>query len=92
MAKKKFSSPFIILTLDGQGDDTVIGAGTGQSTPDFVAWDYDDWAVIVGGDAFPGDEAGTFNDYVCWWIDNNLDADLFEDINGTPLPADPRNG
>ena len=96
MAKKKFTSPFVLL-IEDQGDVTVIGKGSGQSSPDAddVAWSYEDWAIMDGSDYYTvdSDPAGSINDYIVWWYDQmGGDAELFELVNGYGLPADPRNG
>ena len=68
MAKKKSFSPFVLLSgLDDGGDVTVIGGGTGQSTPDVFACSYEDWRNLFASD-FNGDGTTDFNDYHDWFF------------------------
>lgn len=90
MAKKLGFNPFVILSgLDDGGDVVVIGGGSGQSTPDVYACDFDDWFTMFAVDA---DGSGTldFEDYRLWFIATFGDEaeDLWEIFNDDPLYPD----
>lgn len=90
MSKKLFKSPFILgLSIDDEGDDTVIGGGTGQSSTDIWACSFEDWMTMYGED-LNGDGYTDFNDYRKWWLDNEFDEDTWDLFNDDPLyPEEP---
>ena len=93
MSKKSFVSPFVLLVEDEE-NPTVIGHGSGQGTPDVVAWDFDTWLNMGGGDYFMSDDAaGTYLDYVEWWYQtfgSGVDSqEAWAIVNGGTLPERP---
>ena len=48
MAKKKYVSPFVLLSTPG--DDVVIGGGSGQSGQEAWLCDYEEWETMFKGE------------------------------------------
>ena len=90
MAKKYGFIPFVLLMMpDPSPTAVVIGGGTGQSTTDPYACDYNDWlnlfAVDYNGNGYDND------DYIHWFyvMFGDEAADLWTIVNGGTIPADP---
>ena len=90
MAKKKFASPFLILGgLVDEGDDTVIGGGSGQSGQEAYLCDFDEWCIMFFADV-DGDTDVDAYDYYRWFINMGGDDDLFALMN-PDMPVPPPN-
>ena len=87
MAKKKFASPFLILSgLGDPGDDEVIGGGSGQSGQEAWLCDFDDWCIMFFEDV-DGDTDIDEYDYYLWFKGLGGDDELFASLNpGMPVP------
>ncbi len=66
MAKKNSFNPFIVLMMPTPEPTTVIGGGTGQSTTDPYACDYNDWQNLFASDV-NGDNEINEADYKLWF-------------------------
>ena len=101
MAKKDFINPFVIAS--GIGEVIVTPDVSGQSSTGPVSYNW--WlatAEPLWDDLYPdGQPDGQLdeNDYLCWWYDCMVDTANFSgftpeaylELNGSPLPPDPRN-
>ena len=77
MAKKTGFNPFIILsTMPTPEPTTVIGGGTGQSTTDPYACDYNDWMNLFATDY--NNNGFDEDDYHHWFVLNFYDGDWDE--------------
>ena len=73
MSKKRYLTP-LILDMSASDSTEVTGGGTGQSTTDEEAYDWEMWQVIFDEDDSDGDGIpGTYNDYVKWMKDRDFD-------------------
>jgi hypothetical protein len=66
MAKKNIFAPGILFTIPDPQPTTVIGGGTGQSTTDPYACDFNDWMNLFASDV-NGDGQTNFADYKIWF-------------------------
>ncbi len=66
MAKKYGFDPFILLMMPTPEPTTVTGGGTGQSTTDPYACDYNDWLNLFASDV-NGDNEINEADYKLWF-------------------------
>ena len=91
MAKKKYVSPFVLLSTPG--DDVVIGGGSGQSGQEAWLCDYEEWETMFKGE-YDGNDGITFNDYAIWfafnmggsleeWVACGNDASTYPMVPGT---------
>ena len=76
--KKSWSNPFVFkYGITSEGDGTVEGEGSGQSTTDDVPWDYETWSVLYDELDVDGDgEKATWDDYVKWMTDRGWEDDI----------------
>ena len=91
MAKRRFVLPYVSLMGTGDPSNPLIGDGSGQSTTDEEAMEFEMWAVLF--DEYDGDTSdgpGTWNDYIWWWYEHGFSPEEFLELNGTELPKDPR--
>ena len=65
MAKKRFVSPFVLLSAPG--DDVVIGGGSGQSGQEAWLCEYEDWLTMFQGE-YDGKDGISFDDYAIWFV------------------------
>ena len=65
MSKKVFD-PFVLLLMPDPEPTTVTGGGTGQSTTDPYACDFNDWMTMFASDV-NGDETIDETDYQLWF-------------------------
>ena len=65
MAKKNIFAPGILFTIPDPSPTTVVGGGTGQSTTDPYACDFNDWMNLFAQD-YNGDGID-FEDYRKWF-------------------------
>ena len=85
MAKKKFSSPFLILGGMSAGDDEVIGGGSAQSGQDPWLCDYNDWLLMYAAD-ITEDNVEDEHDYYLWFVGQGGDENLWNTLNpGMPF-------
>ena len=66
MAKKSGFNPFILMMIPTPEPTTVIGGGTGQSTTDPYACDFNEWMSLFASD-IDGDNDTDFDDYRLWF-------------------------
>ena len=59
-------NPFVLLMIPEPSPTTVVGGGTGQSTTDPYACDYNDWLNLFASDV-NGDGDITEADYKLWF-------------------------
>lgn len=81
MMKKTFSIPFV-LPLEGSGDDTVIGGGTGHGGSNPFPMTFDEWknsSFSIGCDI--SSDGLDFQDYIYWWIDCNFSQEQWAEYN-----------
>ena len=71
MAKKNFD-PFVLLLMPDPEPTTVTGGGTGQSTTDPYACDFNDWMTMFASD-LNNDGNMDETDYKIWF--QNMFAD-----------------
>ncbi len=64
--KKNGFNPFVLLTMPTPEPTTVIGGGTGQSTTDEYACDFNDWMTLFASDV-NGDGQTNEDDYKAWF-------------------------
>jgi len=89
MAKKRSFVPGILFSMPTPQPTTVVGGGTGQSTTDPFACDYDTWlslfAVDYNGDGFD------HSDYRMWFEESFGDEaeDLWKIYNDDPWVPNP---
>ena len=78
-------NPFVLLMMPEPTSDVVTGGGTGQSTTDPYACDFDDWMNLFASDV-NGDGQTDFDDYRQWFINNfGEDDELWGLFNDVPL-------
>lgn len=90
MAKKFTFAPGILLTIPDPSPTTVVGGGTGQSTPDdvVVACSFDHWMSEYAIDS-DNDGDIDFDDYRKWFKESFPDEwddlwGMFNDVSITP--------
>lgn len=77
----KFVFPSVILTgWGGEGSDTGHGSGGTTGSGDIMACTFDEWLEMYGDD-YNGDGDIDREDYRKWWLDNELDEDLWNEYN-----------
>ncbi len=82
--KKLWSNPLLFTyKLEGGGEGSWTGEGSGQSSPDVIPYSFEMWSVIfedfpnlydADGDGNPGE----WEDYVKWMTDNGFAAFIDE--------------
>ncbi len=76
---KNFIKPVILKSSWG-GDGSEIGGGSAGSSTDISAVDFYEWIEMYGED-FDNDGDIDWDDYRTWWIDNELDPDIWDFLN-----------
>ena len=81
---RKFGFAPLILASSSEGDGTVIGPGSGQSTTDPYPCSFADWQVMFEFD-YNLDESIGFDDYGTWWAQQHFTLEQWNYYNpGTP--------
>jgi len=88
MAKKRSFVPGILFTMPTPQPTTVVGGGTGQSTTDPFACDYDTWLNLFAGD-YNNDGETNGADYEQWFHIHFEDE--FEELWAIFGPTAPSN-
>ncbi len=87
--KKKWIDPSVYFLVDGGGEGSEEGEGSGQSSPDIIPYPFEMWLVVFEDwpsilDADGNGTSGEWSDYVKWMTDNGFDS--FIDPDEEPLP------
>lgn len=84
MAKRKFMTPVLLsggLTPGSDGEDPIIGPGSGQTNiDDPYACDFEEWLIVfASNEDLDGDgEVDGYSDWQKWMTDHGFDWTEFE--------------
>ena len=83
MSKNKFNLPIITFTIEGGGDETVIGGGSlqGGSGTSASQMAYSAWLASEYADDIILDDVINEYDYAAWWLANNWGQSDWERLN-----------
>ena len=83
MSKRKFIVPYVMLSMSGGDNDTVIGGGTGENTTDPFPMSFEDWQTSGFQIGYDFDEDGEFGieEFANWWEDNGFTMEQWNELN-----------